>query len=980
MKSFKEVQEILGDLPAFPKIYLLGSTGAGKTTIVRNIIGTSRHSFPSVTQTRTTVASTEYVLSRNMPFKTTFIFKEEEEINRSLIEIIETAIQRGANTNNPNISEEERFEEVRSLLDQTPDERFRLKYIVSESGLDECAKYLFKNIMPMALNRKDLGEDWFQATDIKSEINHLREDLFRQITKKANEVCPEHDIFGGSPYILKNNDKDEFIYDIKEILKSEVDSISPIIEYARIEGNLFADWLPNDLEIIIIDGEGIGHNLKETKNSLSDRHLDFFSFSDSILLVEKGDDPFISGGKSAIETIFLNGYSNKFELLFTKLDKLEVKDKKRSLNTSISNVKNALNESNIQFDLDKNQKYYFSQLDKSIKDDTKKEIIRLLRTIIELFNQDTKSVQPLEYDFDSLFVNLDTKNFINRWTARLYGEHWAIIKAFNRRMVNQEGKYRYLKPILEFHELIMREINSFVQQSNSLDSAIYNAQNQMKQEFSKRLLAYVRKNLMYQRLDDWEQALSEYGTGAGKRRSNRIRKIYSSFVPDVDQMSNFLSFKNDIIKKMIESGAKQMSELKAVRIEKLEIERLFGIKNIYWELSHDVNLLIGKNGTGKSTILKIIEAVFNGDKEIIEQFGNPKITILLLKEYEDGNVNRLEVSKQGKSQNIDIVRIDTFDNKFDSKTNNENKESPLDLHLKEITAPFAGYLLKLKNCLDEKIKPIDDSIQEFMTGDNPEKKLQTVQNLFKKKNEIRNGVYSNLTTCQEIIDSLFKDTNKKIDFFSSEKGEIIIHTDEQQIDITQLSSGEKQLLIVMLTVLLRENEPYILLMDEPEISLHLEWQTTFIDNLRKLNPNIQIVIATHNPLLVLNRDSDEIGILENGEENVLKKPVGSKYLDVSATMLSFFGLSSLVGSEMRENIEELFRLKEIEPLSDEEQSRLTELQEMLDGTLATNFIYDRHYFDFLKFIKKNKNIDFDKFTEISEDEMNELLGEYKDQF
>lgn len=980
MKSFNEVREILGDLPAFPKIYLLGTTGAGKTTIVRNIIGTSKHRFPSVTQTRTTVSSTEYVLSRKLPFKTTFIFKEEEEINQSLIEIIETAIQRGANTNNPNLSEEERFEEVRSLLDQTPDERFRLKYIVSESGLDECAEYLFKNILPMALNRKDLGEDWFQASDVKSEINHLREALFRQIIKKANEVCPEHDIFGGSPYILKNSDKNEFIYDIKKILKSEADSISPIIEYARIEGDLLADWLPNDWEIIIIDGEGIGHNLKETKNSLSDRHLDFFSFSDSILLVEKGDDPFISGGKNAIETIFLNGYSNKFKLLFTKLEKLEVKDKKRSLNTRISNVKNALNESNIQFDLDKNQKYYLSQLDKPIKDDTKKEIARLLSTIIELFNQETNTIQLLEYDFDSLFVNLDTKNFINRWTARLYSEHWAIIKAFNQRMVSQEGEYRYLKPIFEFQELIMREINSFVQQSNSLDSAIYNAQNKMKQAFSKMLLAYVRKNLMYQRLDDWERALSEYGTGSGKRRSDRIRNIYSSFVPDVDHMPTFVAFKNDIIKKMIESGAKQMSKLKAVRIEKLEIERLFGFKNIYWELSHDVNLLIGKNGTGKSTILKLIDAVFKGDKETIERFGDPKIKIMLLKEYEDGSENRLEVSKQGESQNIDIVRIDTFDNKLDNKTNNENKESPLDLHLKEITAPFAGYLLKLKNYLDEKVKPLDDNIQKIMTAENSEKEFQTAQDLYKEKNEIRKSVYSNLTTCQEIIDSLFKDTKKNIDFFSSEKGEIRIHTDEQQIDITQLSSGEKQLLIILLTVLLRENGPYILLMDEPEISLHLEWQTTFIDNLRKLNSSIQIVIATHNPLLVLNRDSDEIGILENGEENVLKKSVGSKYLDVSATMLSFFGLSSLVGSEMKKNIDELFRLKEKDSLSGEEQNRLSELQEMLDGTLATNFIYDRHYFNFLKFLKKNKNIDFDKFTEISESEMDELLGEYEDLF
>ncbi len=56
MKSFKNVQDIIGDLPHFPKVYLLGSTGAGKTTIVRTILGTSAIKFPPVTQSRTTVA------------------------------------------------------------------------------------------------------------------------------------------------------------------------------------------------------------------------------------------------------------------------------------------------------------------------------------------------------------------------------------------------------------------------------------------------------------------------------------------------------------------------------------------------------------------------------------------------------------------------------------------------------------------------------------------------------------------------------------------------------------------------------------------------------------------------------------------------------------------------------------------------------------------------------------------------------------
>ena len=67
-----------------------------------------------------------------------------------------------------------------------------------------------------------------------------------------------------------------------------------------------------------------------------------------------------------------------------------------------------------------------------------------------------------------------------------------------------------------------------------------------------------------------------------------------------------------------------------------------------------------------------------------------------------------------------------------------------------------------------------------------------------------------------------------------------------------MSSGEKQYLIIMLTVLLEVNKEYILLMDEPEISLNIEWQETLLENIEKLNPNCQIIMTTHSPGILLN--------------------------------------------------------------------------------------------------------------------------------
>ena len=76
-----------------------------------------------------------------------------------------------------------------------------------------------------------------------------------------------------------------------------------------------------------------------------------------------------------------------------------------------------------------------------------------------------------------------------------------------------------------------------------------------------------------------------------------------------------------------------------------------------------------------------------------------------------------------------------------------------------------------------------------------------------------------------------------------------------------LSSGEKQLFYIMLKVLLQEKQEYIFFMDEPELSLHVDWQEKLIDKILLLNPNCQLIISTHSPsLLFQGWDSKVINI------------------------------------------------------------------------------------------------------------------------
>ena len=78
-----------------------------------------------------------------------------------------------------------------------------------------------------------------------------------------------------------------------------------------------------------------------------------------------------------------------------------------------------------------------------------------------------------------------------------------------------------------------------------------------------------------------------------------------------------------------------------------------------------------------------------------------------------------------------------------------------------------------------------------------------------------------------------------------------------------LSSGEKQLLIILLTVLLEDGREYVLMMDEPEISLHISWQYELLNWILKLNPNVQLIMTTHSPMIFADGWGDKSIHMEN---------------------------------------------------------------------------------------------------------------------
>lgn len=77
------------------------------------------------------------------------------------------------------------------------------------------------------------------------------------------------------------------------------------------------------------------------------------------------------------------------------------------------------------------------------------------------------------------------------------------------------------------------------------------------------------------------------------------------------------------------------------------------------------------------------------------------------------------------------------------------------------------------------------------------------------------------------------------------------------VPLAGLSSGEKQMLKLLLEVL-AAGELNTIIIDEPELSLHVDWQQELIDDMRTLSPSSQLILATHSPEIMANLTDDQV--------------------------------------------------------------------------------------------------------------------------
>ena len=120
----------------------------------------------------------------------------------------------------------------------------------------------------------------------------------------------------------------------------------------------------------------------------------------------------------------------------------------------------------------------------------------------------------------------------------------------------------------------------------------------------------------------------------------------------------------------------------------------------------------------------------------------------------------------------------------------------------------------------------------------------------RKLEKYRKDIFAPLRFYENTVNSFLDD--KSIDVDESGNFKIVLSSlsSPLELDPRLLSSGEKQILILLTEALLTVNEPIVYIADEPELSLHVTWQEKLLESLVTLGGQKQVIVATHSPDIV----------------------------------------------------------------------------------------------------------------------------------
>lgn len=278
-------------------------------------------------------------------------------------------------------------------------------------------------------------------------------------------------------------------------------------------------------------------------------------------------------------------------------------------------------------------------------------------------------------------------------------------------------------------------------------------------------------------------------------------------------------------------------------LKSIHIKGFWSKYSLDWDLQADVNILSGINGSGKTTLFNIVYAIFNPSllPFVKDKFLSAEITCT--DEYRvvcERKKNEEFVTTyywQGQEiplekMPISIGAMSTFDINMPNEEQykqylafkKDRIRSELDLRLDEWINAYYKYLAVISKEVENAVKQKPNNVEELL------------------------GLYDRKSHFIAKTNEMFAPTRKKWDETTNEVRFLL--DDGQPILPRELSSGEKQLLCLLLFTLIQNDKESIVFWDEPEISMHIDWQRMLIRIAREINPNGQLLIATHSPSII----------------------------------------------------------------------------------------------------------------------------------
>ena len=377
-----------------------------------------------------------------------------------------------------------------------------------------------------------------------------------------------------------------------------------------------------------------------------------------------------------------------------------------------------------------------------------------------------------------------------------------------------------------------------------------------------------------------------------------------------------------------------------MKIKNLYIENEKRLKNLNINFENngkilDVVVLAGINGMGKTTVLEVISDYF----ENIERNLKNKNKIDIKFESGEKNLDNLVANRETKV--IYVPETVEFSN------NLWNDDSFLELSKEKLSYTIGTY----------KFRSIPDYIRSKIMN-------KVTEGIDKSSQQIMEEVFSEINEIFQVLDE-----NIDIKLVGMSKASsleeilpIFKNSSGDTFDINSLSSGEKQLFLRTLAIKTMEPQNSIILIDEPELSLHPRWQQRIVDVYRKIGKNNQIIIATHSPHILGSVRKENIMLLAKNEDGKIVVRTGDELYDSYGQPTERI-LEDIMGLKTTRNQEIFDRLKKIREIvnenkyeTDEFKKDYTELKNLLGTTDEDIMLIDMEIQIRKKGLKNVKNM------------------------